>query len=148
VHVHIDWLHLSLFRRLNVPFLTTMHGRLDQPGLGPLFRLFPDCPAVSISNAQRKPVPHASWAATVADGLPPELLRARPGGSYLAFLGRLSPEKAPDTAIRIAAAAGSELRIAAKIDRVDRAYFETTIRPLLALPGIRFIGEIDERQKS
>jgi glycosyltransferase involved in cell wall biosynthesis len=147
IHFHTDWLQMPVFRRLGTPFVTTLHGRLDVPDIAPLLRRFADVPLVSISEAQRSPVPHANWIGTVHHGVPPDLLRLGPGGDYLAFLGRISPEKAPDAAIRIAAAAQRPLRMAAKVDRVDREYFEEKVRPLLGRPGVDFIGEIDEQAK-
>jgi glycosyltransferase involved in cell wall biosynthesis len=143
IHFHVDWLHLPLFSRLATPFLTTMHGRLDLPEVASVLRAFPAAPFVSISDAQRSPVPGARWAGTVHHGLPKDLLRLGPGGSELAFLGRVSPEKGPDAAIRIARAAGRTLRMAAKVDRADRRYYEEQVEPLLG-PGVEFIGEIDE----
>jgi glycosyltransferase involved in cell wall biosynthesis len=149
VHFHIDHMQLPLMRGAGVPFLTTLHGRLDLPEIAPLFRAHPEAPFVSISDAQRRPLPFANWAGTVHHGLPPELLpfSSRDRG-YLAFLGRISPEKGPDAAIRIARAAGLPLRIAAKVDNVDREYFETVVRPLLDQPGVEFIGEVDEAGKA
>ncbi len=149
IHFHIGELHFPVARRLAVPHLTTLHGRLDLPELKPLFREFDDLPVVSISNAQRAPIPEACWAGTVHHGLPLDLLDFNPGpGDYLAFLGRVSPEKRVDRAIAIATACGWPLRIAAKVDPADRAYFESRIRPLLDNPLVEFIGEIGERQKS
>lgn len=149
VHFHIDYLHFPLSRRLGVAQVTTLHGRLDLPELPELYREFADCPVVSISEAQRGPLPHARWVATVPHGLPTDLytFRDRPG-DYLAFLGRISPEKRPDRAIEIARRAGMRLRIAAKIDRADRVYFEQHIRPLLGDPLVEFIGEIGEEEKN
>jgi len=151
VHFHIDHLHLPVMRAAGsaVPFVTTLHGRLDMPEIAPLFTAFPEAPFVSISEMQRRPLPQANWAATVPHGLPENLLhpRLQPGG-YLAFLGRIAPEKGPDAAIRIARAAGMKLRIAAKVDPVDRAYFEAVVRPMLDAPDIEFIGEIAETEKS
>lgn len=149
VHFHVGHLHFPLARRLATAHVTTLHGRLDIPELVPLYEAFADMPVVSISDAQRTPLPGAGWAGTVYHGLPPDLLRFSPGpGSYLAFLGRISPEKRVDRAIAIAVACGEPLRIAAKVDRADRAYFEQEIRPLLDHPLIQFIGEIDEAAKS
>jgi glycosyltransferase involved in cell wall biosynthesis len=149
VHFHIGEIHFPLARRMPVPHVTTLHGRLDLPELELLFREFDDVPVVSISDAQRAPLPHACWAGTVYHGLPPGLHRFNPGpGSYLAFLGRISPEKRADRAIAIATACGYPLKIAAKVDPVDREYFEDEIRPLLDNPLVEFIGEIDERQKT
>jgi glycosyltransferase involved in cell wall biosynthesis len=125
-----------------------LHGRLELPELGPLYRLYHDIPVVSISDSQRQPLPEANYAATIHHGLPQRCLAQGPGGRYLAFLGRISPEKAPDAAIRIAARAGLPLKIAAKVDKVDRAYFETKIEPLMAQADVEFIGEIGEHQKA
>jgi glycosyltransferase involved in cell wall biosynthesis len=148
IHFHISQFHFPLARRLPVPHLTTLHGRLDIPELPPLYREFQDVPVVSISDAQRKPLAEAGWIATVHHGLPLELLRFRPGpGSYLAFVGRISPEKRLDRAIAIATACGQPLRIAAKVDCADREYFEREIRSLLDNPLVEFVGEINEAQK-
>ncbi|MDB5395540.1 MAG: glycosyl transferase [Rhodospirillales bacterium] len=149
LHLHIDYLGYPVLSRSGVPFLATLHGRLDLPALPPLYSMFRDVPVVSISDSQRLPLPEANYVATIYHGLPGELLRAGPGdGGYLAFIGRISPEKAPDAAISIAAKAGMKLKIAAKIDNVDRAYFEEKIEPLLELPHVEFIGEINDAQKS
>jgi glycosyltransferase involved in cell wall biosynthesis len=138
-----------LLSRLGVPFLTTLHGRLDLPDLAPLHRHFREQPLVSISTAQRKPLPRSRWIATVHNGLPEDLYRFQPRpGDYFAFLGRISPEKRVDRAIEIARATGTRLRIAAKVDRVDQEYFERDIQPLLNHPLIEFIGEIDESAKN
>ncbi len=148
VHFHVSDLHLPVARRLGVPHVTTMHGRLDLPELGPLYREFADEPLVSISDAQRAPLADAHWIGTVYHGLPPELLRFHAGpGRYLAFLGRISPEKRVDRAIAIAKACGLPLRIAAKVDPADATYFEHDVRPLLDDPQIEFVGEIGERDK-
>jgi glycosyltransferase involved in cell wall biosynthesis len=148
VHFHVDYLHFPLSRRHPVPQLTTLHGRLDLPDLAPLYREFPDMPVVSISDAQRRPLPYAQWLATVHHGLPPDLYRYRSEpGRYLAFVGRISPEKRLDRAIEIARRAGLELRVAAKVDDVDREYFHETVEPLLAAPHVRFLGEVGEREK-
>jgi glycosyltransferase involved in cell wall biosynthesis len=130
--------------------LTTLHGRLDLPDLRPLHRKFPEFPLVSISNQQRLPMPPVNWAGTVYHGLPPDLLRFNPSpqGDYLAFLGRISPEKGPDRAIEIARRANMKIRIAAKVDGADRQYFEQHIRHLLDDPLVEFIGEIGEHEKS
>ncbi len=149
VHFHVADLHLPLARRLPVAHVTTLHGRLDLPELVPLFQEYDDVPLVSISDAQRAPLPDASWIGTVHHGLPPDLLRFSPAaGGYLAFIGRISPEKRLDRAIEIARAVGWPLRVAAKVDRADVEYFESVIRPLLADPLVEFIGEIDEGAKS
>ena len=150
VHSHIDWVHIPLLRRLGVPFVTTLHGRLDLPDLNGSFEnCFAEAPFVSISNAQRKPLPQAHWAGTVYHGLPKDLLKPNfaPEG-YLAFLGRIAPEKGPETAIRLARAAGIPLKIAAKVDRVDQAYFDTKVSSLIDGKDIEFVGEIDEPQKA
>ena len=149
VHPHCDYLGYVALRRAGVPFLATLHGRLDLPELRPLYRAFCEVPVVSISDAQRSPLPEAHYIATVPHGLPERLLLPGNGaGGYLAFLGRISPEKAPDRAIRIAALAGMRLKIAAKVDHVDREYFKEEIEPLLAQPHVEFIGEIAEHQKA
>jgi glycosyltransferase involved in cell wall biosynthesis len=149
VHFHIAQLHFPVVRRALLAHLTTMHGRLDLPELIPLYEEFNDVPCVSISDAQRTPLPQANWVGTVHHGLPPDLLRFQPGrGSYLAFLGRISPEKRVDRAIAIARACGQPLRIAAKVDPADRDYFEHEIRPLLNDPLVEFIGEIGDDEKA
>ena len=149
IHLHCDYLAYSVLSRAGVPLLATLHGRLDLPELKLVYRSFADVPVVSISNSQREPLPEARYFATVYHGLPERLLLpGSGGGGYLAFLGRISPEKAPDRAIRIAGRAGMKLKIAAKIDRVDREYFAAEIEPLLAQPHVEFIGEIAEHQKS
>ena len=148
LHFHVDYLHFPWSRRNGYRHVTTLHGRLDLPDLVPLYREFSDMPVVSISNAQRRPLPWLHWQGTVYHGLPPDLLRPceRPG-RYLAFLGRISPEKRCDRAIEIARRAGMELRIAAKVDAADRDYFESVIRPLLSRPGVEYVGEIGEHEK-
>ncbi|HTX04205.1 MAG TPA: glycosyltransferase family 4 protein [Steroidobacteraceae bacterium] len=149
IHCHIDSIHLPLARLCPVPVVTTLHGRLDIPGLGRLHREFAELPLVSISNSQRTPIPWASWAGTVHHGLPLELHRPHyDAGNYLVFLGRISPEKRLDRAIAIAQRAGLPLKIAAKIDDADREYFVRQVEPLLASPGVEYIGEIDERAKT
>ena len=149
IHSHIDYFGYPLLQRLGTPSLTTLHGRLDLPELPALYGLFGDVPVVSISNSQRGPLPQANYVATVLHGLPKDALAQGGGrGGYLAFLGRISPEKAPDAAIRIAAQSGMPLKIAAKVDRVDEEYFKTKIEPLLRLGDVEFIGEIREDQKA
>jgi glycosyltransferase involved in cell wall biosynthesis len=149
IHLHCDYLGYPVLSRAGTPFLATLHGRLDLPELKLVYQTFADVPVVSISNSQRGPLPEARYVATVYHGLPEQLLLAGDGaGGYLAFLGRISPEKAPDRAIRIAARAGMKLKIAAKIDRVDQEYFTAEIEPLLSQPHVEFIGEIAEHQKS
>src|SRR5436309_10805733 len=149
LHFHLDYYPFSLFMRQPTPFVTTLHGRLDLPEHQQLFATFSAAPIVSISNAQRQPVPDAGWVRTIYHGLPERSLMPRPGKpTYFAFLGRISPEKAVDDAIRIAQRCGVPLKLAAKVDNVDRDYFETTIRPLLRPPAIEYIGEINDSQKS
>jgi glycosyltransferase involved in cell wall biosynthesis len=149
LHFHLDYYPFSLFSRQPTPFITTLHGRLDLPEHQPVFSTFSSIPVVSISNAQRRPVPQAGWVRTVHHGLPEDLLRPQPvKPSYLAFLGRIAPEKGVDRAIRTAARCEMPLKIAAKVDRVDIDYFETEIRPLLSLPFIEYIGEISDREKA
>jgi glycosyltransferase involved in cell wall biosynthesis len=149
IHLHCDYLGYPILRRAGTPFLATLHGRLDLPELKLIYGAFADVPVVSISDSQREPLPLARYIATVYHGLPERLLiPSRGAGGYLAFLGRISPEKAPDRAIRIAARAGMKLKIAAKVDRVDREYFAAEIEPLLAQPHVEFIGEIAEHQKA
>ncbi len=148
IHLHVDVLHYPLARRCDTPCLTTLHGRLDIPGLAELYRRFIDQPLVSVSNSQRKPLPDAYWCATVHHGLPTDLYRYHEQpGDYFSFVGRVSPEKRVDRAIEIAIGCDMPLRIAAKVDKVDQAYFDQRIRPLLAHPLIEFVGEIDEEHK-
>jgi glycosyltransferase involved in cell wall biosynthesis len=149
VHFHLDYLPFSQIRRLEIPAVTTLHGRLDIPDLYPLFREFDDMRLISISDAQRVSMPWASWLTTVHHGLPEDLHKPRfEPGSYLAFLGRISPEKRVDRAIEIAKNAGMPLRIAAKIDEADRGYFESEISDLLADSDVEFVGEIGEQDKT
>jgi glycosyltransferase involved in cell wall biosynthesis len=151
IHFHIDLLHFPLARQLPTPVLTTIHGRLDLVDLAPFYRVFSDHPLVSISYDQRQPLPDLNWVDTVHHGIPRELLpfQPRPRGRYLAFLGRVSPEKRPDRAIAIARAAGMPLKIAAKVDKVDQDYWNERIAPLVASePGVEFVGEIGERDKA
>ena len=150
IHFHIDQFHFPIFRPIAGRTITTLHGRQDLPDLKPLYFGFNDMPLVSISNAQRRPVANANFVTTVLHGIPTDLhpLIAHPRGGYVAFLGRISAEKRPDRAIAVARALGIPLKIAAKIDRVDESYFRETVAPLLNGPGVEFIGEIDERQKS
>jgi glycosyltransferase involved in cell wall biosynthesis len=148
LHFHTDYLHFPLARRSPIPTLTTLHGRLDLPDLAPLFAEFNDLPVVSISEAQRAPLPQARWIGTVPHGLPRGLHAFHPHtDGYLAFLGRVSPEKRVDRAIEIASRTGLPLKIAAKVDRADRAYFNAVIRPLLNHPLVEFMGEISEAEK-
>ncbi len=149
IHFHIDYLHYLLSRRFGTTHVTTLHGRLDIPDLQPLYRNFYDMPVVSISDAQRAPLPWVNWQGTVYHGLP--LNRFAPHfepGKYLAFLGRVSPEKGLDQAIEIAKRAGMPLKIAAKVDRADEEFFQTVIKPLLKHPLIEFVGEIGYPEKN
>jgi len=150
LHFHLDYFPFSLFSRQRTPFVTTLHGRLDLPELSAVFDAFEDVPVVSISDSQRTPLPQANFTRTVHHGLPGTLLQptfAKP--EYLAFLGRIAPEKCPDRAIRIARACGIPLKIAAKIDKADTDYFNGVIRPLLAQGGgVELVGEIDDSRKS
>ena len=149
IHFHIDYLPFSLIRHFGIPAVTTLHGRLDTPDLVPIFRHFRDMHLISISDAQRSPIPWASWAATVHHGLPETLYRRGNGdGGYLAFLGRISPEKRVDRAIEISRRLGMRLRIAAKVDTADKIYFEKSIQGLLQGTDVEFVGEIGEREKN
>ncbi len=148
VHFHVDFLHYPMVRHCPTPCLTTMHGRLDLPDLAPLHRHFREQGLVSISNSQRKPLADNRWLATVYHGLPHDLYRFKPkADDYFAFVGRTSPEKRVDRAIAIAKATGVKLKIAAKVDRADKAYFDREIAPLLDDPLVEFVGEIGESQK-
>jgi glycosyltransferase involved in cell wall biosynthesis len=149
LHFHIDYFPLSLFSRQSVPFLTTLHGRLDLPEFVEAYSTFLDAPFVSISNNQRKPIPRLNWIRTVLHGMPSDLLTPQPvKQEYAAFLGRISPEKGVDKAIRIAARAGLKLKIAAKVDNADKEYYDTKIKPLIeGNPNVEFIGEINDQQK-
>lgn len=149
IHFHCDYLHFPLSRRVKALNITTLHGRLDLPDLTPLYREFTDMRVVSISNSQRTPLPWLNWQGTVYHGLPEGAFRFHSGpGKYLAFLGRICPEKGVDAAIEIAGRTGIELRIAAKVDRADEQYFEQVIRPMLDHPLVRYVGEISERDKN
>jgi glycosyltransferase involved in cell wall biosynthesis len=149
VHFHIDYLHFPVTRRQKIPSVTTLHGRLDIPEIHPLFQEFAEMPLVSISDAQRAPMAWANWAGTVHHGLPHNLLlpQYKPG-DYLAFLGRISPEKRVDRAIEIAKRAGMPIKIAAKIDAADQEYFDTKISHLFDGPLVEYVGEIGEHEKS
>ncbi|HTM46151.1 MAG TPA: glycosyltransferase family 4 protein [Polyangiaceae bacterium] len=149
VHYHVDYLHFPVSRRLNVPHVTTLHGRLDLPELVSVYEHFSEMPVVSISEAQRKPLPMANWVATIYHGVPCSQFQFHPKpGDYFAFLGRISPEKRLDRAIEIAQRVGIPLRVAAKVDKADANYFKEQIEPLLADPMVQFIGEIGEQEKS
>jgi glycosyltransferase involved in cell wall biosynthesis len=149
LHFHLDYYPFSLFSRQPTPFVTTLHGRLDLPEHQPVFTTFSSIPVISISNAQRRPVPQANFIRTIHHGLPEKLLTPQsvtPG--YLAVLGRIAPEKGVDRAIRIAIRCGIPLRIAAKVDRADQEYYDEIIRPLMDHPLVEYIGEIGDHEKS
>jgi len=149
LHFHLDYYPFSLFSRQPTPFVTTLHGRLDLPEHQPVFDTFSTIPVVSISNAQRRPMPQANWVRTVHHGLPENLLQPRPiKPTYFAFLGRIAPEKGVDRAIRIAQHCGMPLKVAAKVDNVDREYFEEQILPMIKSAKVDYIGEINDSQKS
>jgi glycosyltransferase involved in cell wall biosynthesis len=150
IHFHIDYLHYPLMREMRVSHVSTLHGRQDMWDLEPLFEEYDDIPLVSISNSQRSPVRRANWVGTVYHGMPRDLLPFSPkGGDYLVFLGRISVEKRLDRAIEIATRAGRELVVAAKVDKADRDYFQTDIKPLLdRSPNVRFIGEVSDKEKA
>jgi glycosyltransferase involved in cell wall biosynthesis len=149
IHFHVDYLHFLISKAVGWPHLTTLHGRLDLPELKPLYERFRALPLVSISDAQRLPVPNANWLMTVPHGIPKDMLTfSRAPSDYFAFLGRISPEKGIVPAIEIATALGVPLRIAAKIDNVDRDYHQRTVAPLLRSPLVEFVGEIRDAAKS
>ncbi|MBB5746794.1 glycosyltransferase family 4 protein [Brevundimonas variabilis] len=149
IHFHTDMIHFPMFGRFADKTITTLHGRLDMKDLAPVYERWPEFGLVSISDDQRKPLAFANWRATVHHGMPEELYRFAPkSDGYLAFLGRISPEKRPDRAIEIALKLGKPLKIAAKVDAADKVYYETKIKPLLANPLIEFVGEIGDHQKS
>ncbi len=149
LHFHIDLVHFSCFHDIANRTVTTLHGRQDVPEIAPVLADYPSMPLVSISDAQRAPIPNASFLATIYHGIAIDRLKltSNPQGGYLAFLGRISPEKRVDRAIRIARSIGLPLKIAAKVDRVDASYFESMIRPMIDGVGVEFIGEIDEQTK-
>ena len=149
IHFHIDYLHYPTTRYSHTPHVTTLHGRLDLSDLVPLYRQFPNVPVISISDDQRRPLPWLNWQATVHHGLPDNLYAFHPeADDYLAFIGRISPEKRVDRAIEIARGSGRKLKIAAKVDQVDQNYFRQSIEPLLDTPGVEFIGEINDQGKN
>jgi glycosyltransferase involved in cell wall biosynthesis len=149
IHFHVDYLHYPISRRERYIHVSTLHGRLDIPDLVPLYNVYNDVPVISISDAQRDPLPHLNWQGTVHHGMPIDSYKFyRKGGDYLAFLGRTSPEKGLDRAIEIAKAAGMPLKIAAKVDKNDQEYFETVIQPLLGSADVEFIGEIGYPEKN
>ena len=149
LHFHIDYFPNSVFLRQDVPFLTTLHGRLDLPELGVVYSTFPQVPLISISDNQRTPLPNVGWAGTVYHGMSETLLTPLPVANrdYFAFLGRISPEKGIERAIQIAGRAGVKLKVAAKVDKADAAYFKASVEPLLADANVEFIGEINDAQK-
>jgi glycosyltransferase involved in cell wall biosynthesis len=148
IHAHVEYLTLPFAHHAPVPTLVTLHGRLDAPETAPVFRAFPEVGLVSVSEAQRTALDGVRWAGTVHHGLPRDLYAASAGpAGHLLFLGRLSAEKAPDAAIRVAVRAGVPLKIVAKVDRADQAYFESTVRPLLDHPLVEFLGEMDDDGK-
>jgi glycosyltransferase involved in cell wall biosynthesis len=149
LHFHLDYYPFSLFARQPTPFVTTLHGRLDLPEHQPVFNTFSSIPVISISNAQRRPVPQAKWVTTIHHGLPEKLLTPQPvTPGYLAVLGRIAPEKGVDRAIKIATRCGIPLKIAAKVDRADQEYYDEIIRPLMDHPLVEYIGEIGDHEKS
>src|SRR3984893_10569730 len=149
LHFHLDYYPFSLFSRQPTPLLTTLHGRLDLPEHQPVFHTFSKVPVISISNAQRRPVPQADWVRTIHHGLPQNLLTPRPAKQeYLAVLGRIAPEKGVDRAIKIAMRCGVPLKIAAKVDRADQDYYDQLISPLISgNPLVEYIGEISDHEK-
>jgi glycosyltransferase involved in cell wall biosynthesis len=148
LHFHTDYLHFPFSSLLNKPSVTTLHGRLDIPDLQYVYKKFRKHPLISISNAQRTPLPHINWIGTVYHGLPIDLYKKGNGdGDYVAFIGRISPEKRPDRAIEIAGKAGIKIKIAAKVDKADQKYYENIIKPLMEQPHVEFIGEIGEERK-
>jgi glycosyltransferase involved in cell wall biosynthesis len=149
LHFHIDYWPNSVFLRQDVPFLTTLHGRLDLPELAAVYRMFPNVPLVSISDSQRKPLADVGWAATIHHGMPEHLLAPIDVANrdYFAFLGRISPEKGIEQAIQIASRCGARLKVAAKVDKADAEYFKESVEPLLADANVDFIGEINDSQK-
>ena len=149
LHFHLDYYPFSLFSRQPTPFLTTLHGRLDLPEHQPVFTTFSSIPVISISDAQRRPVPQANWLGTIHHGLPEKLLSPRPvTPGYMAVLGRIAPEKGVDRAIKIAIRCGIPLKIAAKVDRADQEYYDEIIRPLIDHPLVEYVGEIGDHEKS
>ncbi|MEW5802034.1 MAG: glycosyltransferase family 4 protein [bacterium] len=148
-HFHIDYIHFPTLRRFRIPHVSTLHGRLDIPDWVALYREFCEMPVISISKSQQKPLSWVNWQGTIYHGLPKDLYSLRENdGKYLAFLGRISPEKRLDRAIRIARRAGIELRIAAKVDPENLDYFNDVVKPLLRDPLVEYIGEIGEAEKN
>jgi glycosyltransferase involved in cell wall biosynthesis len=148
LHFHTDYLHYPQFHDSGHCYVTTLHGRLDLIGLPEVYRAFPNHKLISISDGQRKYLPWANWVGTVYHGLPRHFYDlGTGGGGYLAFIGRFADEKRPEYAIEIAKRVGMKIKLAAKVDKVDVAYFERVVRPLLDHPLVEYIGEIDEHQK-
>lgn len=148
VHFHIDYIHFLLARCERFASLTTPHGRMDIPAVAPLYREFSELPLVSISDAQRRPLPDLNWQATIYHGLPLHAYSVQPRrGEYLAFLGRLSPEKRVDQAVEIAVRAGIPLKVAAKVDPADEEYYEAIAKPAMSHPLVEYVGEIGEHEK-
>lgn len=148
IHSHLDYWNFPMARMVSTPTVVTLHGRLDIPNLFQVWRTYPDVPVVSISDAQRAPLPMMNWIGTAYHGLPRDMLSFHAGpGKYLAFLGRIAPEKRPDMAIQVARRAGIPLKIAAKVDVADRDYYEAVIKPLISGPDVEFIGEINDNEK-
>lgn len=149
IHSHLDHVQFASLREAANHVVTTLHGRLDIDGLQRVYEFFSNFPLVSISDAQREPLPNANWIATIHHGLPLQEYKPGPGsGDYFVFLGRIAPEKRPDTAIKVARKAGVRLVIAAKVDPVDEAYYEQVVEPLLLGSSVEFIGEVDEETKA
>ena len=151
LHFHVDLVHFPFFEEIAAQTVTTLHGRLDLKDLPEAYARWRDYPLVSISDDQRIPLPEANWLATIPHGLAESIYTFNPAPrqpAYLAFLGRISPEKRPDRAIAIAKRSGLPLKIAAKVDAVDAAYFHEVIEPLLDHPLIEFVGEIGDSEKS
>jgi glycosyltransferase involved in cell wall biosynthesis len=148
IHFHTGHIHYPATRRFATPHVTTLHGRLDLQALQPLYTEFSDAPVISISDAQRRPLPQANWRATIHHGLPPSLLRFNPrGGDHFVFLGRISREKRVDRAVEIARQVGVPLRVAAKIDPADRHYYASEVKHLLNHPLVDFVGEVTDEAK-
>jgi glycosyltransferase involved in cell wall biosynthesis len=142
IHFHVDYMHFPLSKLSGIVHVSTLHGRLDSPDLVPLYRKYKNMPVTSISLAQRAPLPWVNWVANIYHGLPhARLPLGDGGGKYLAFLGRISPEKRVDRAIEIAVKLNMPLKVAAKIDRADRAYYEREIKHLLTAPNVEFVGD-------
>lgn len=150
LHFHVDLIHYPLFRQMADRVVTTLHGQLGFSDLIPFYRAFEEMPLVSISNAQRKPLPPVNWLATIYHGLPIDLYQpySSNAGNYLAFVGRICPEKGIEDAIAVAKRTGIPLKIGAKVDNADRAYFESRIEPLLSDPLVQFLGEVNDAQKN